>query len=270
MRFAGLVLALAAMVFALQDFFQRTRGMIAADRATRDELARVVDDHLKRGAARGAPPSTQEVAHARDLARAWRKDRIDSERIFFASASRLSDYLLPAHRRPAVDGLAAQRDELEQLLVQLPPELKSFAGASPERLGLKVPSLTRGLPEDETQLLDQVAHATALVRILTAARTVRDIADASLSLERREGDSFVVKVGGQAGLGDAISFYEQVLGYSEDAPPRRLESFTLRRVPATEWGTAARRLNAPPIEFELRVGFEAPAAARGAGDGAAK
>jgi hypothetical protein len=74
-RFAALALALAAFVFAFEDFVQRTWPLLGRDRAARIDLARVVEEHLARGEARGAPPSVQEVAHARDLARAWRQER---------------------------------------------------------------------------------------------------------------------------------------------------------------------------------------------------
>ena len=259
MRFAALALALAAFVFAFQDFVQRTRLLLGRDRAARDELARVVEDHLARGEKRGAPPSAQEVAHARELARAWRQERVEDERNFFAGAARASDYLLPPHRRPAVDGLAEQRTALEQLLLALPAELKAFAGASPERLGLEVPSLSGGLPEDERRVADQVARSTALVRILAAAHAVPNFVARDLAFERvrsSSGERLLLKVGGEAPLADAVQFYELVLGDAADAPPRRLESFSLRRVPANEWGSAARRLPSPPVRIELRVGFE--------------
>jgi len=258
-RFAALALALAAFVFAFQDFVQRTRPLLGRDRAARDELARVVEDHLARGEKRGAPPSAQEVAHARELARAWRQERVEDERNFFAGAARASDYLLPPHRRPAVDGLAEQRTALEQLLLALPAELKAFAGASPERLGLEVPSLSGGLPEDERRVADQVARSTALVRVLAAAHAVPNFVARDLAFERvrsSSGERLLLKVGGEAPLADAVQFYELVLGDAADAPPRRLESFSLRRVPANEWGSAARRLPSPPVRIELRVGFE--------------
>ena len=268
MRFAALALALAAFVFAFQDFVQRTRPLLGRDRAARDELARVVEDHLARGEARGAPPSVQEVAHARELARAWRQERVEDERNFFAGAARASDYLLPPHRRPAVDGLAEQRTALEQLLLALPAELKAFAGASPERLGLEVPSLSGGPIQDDPAGLhgiderrgaDQVARSTALVRVLAAAHAVPNFVARDLAFERvrfSSGERLLLKVGGEAPLADAVQFYELVLGDAADAPPRRLESFSLRRVPANEWGSAARRLPSPPVRIELRVGFE--------------
>src|SRR5262249_12320676 len=151
----------------------------------------------------------------------------------------------PPHRRPAVDGLAEQRTALEQLLVALPAELKAFAGASPERLGLEVPSLSGGLTEDEKRVAEQVARTTALVRVLAAAHAVPHFVARDLAFERAgadEGGGLRLKVGGEAPLADAIAFYETVLGSAADAPPRRLESFTLKRVPPTEWGAAARRL----------------------------
>lgn len=260
MRFAALALALAAFVFAFQDFVQRTWPLLGRDRAALEEHLRVVDDHLARGEARGAPPSVQEVTHARELARAWHQDRIEHERTFFAGAARASDYLLPPHRRPAVDGLAEQRTALEQLLLALPAELKAFAGASPERLGLEVPSLSGGLSEDERRVADQVARSTALVRVLAAAHAVPNFVARDLAFERvapaTGGERLVLKIGGEAPLADAVQFFELVLGDAADAPPRRLESFTLRRVPPTEWGAAARRLPSPPVRIELRVGFE--------------
>jgi len=260
-RFAALALALAAFVFAFEDFVQRTWPLLGRDRAARIELARVVEDHLARGEARGAPPSVQEVAHARDLARAWRQEREQDERTFFDGAARPSDYLLPPHRRPALDGLAEQRTALEQLLVSLPAELKAFAGASPERLGLQVPSLSGGLPEDERQVAEQTERTTALVRILAAAHAVPNFVARDLAFERVDpaeggGSRLRLKVGGEASLSDAITFYEAALGAAADAPPRRLESFTMKSVAPNEWGDAARRLTAPPVRFELRLGFE--------------
>jgi hypothetical protein len=254
-KFAALLIALAALGFALVDFVQRTRGLIEKDRVLVAELERVAGEDVARGRARGAPPSTRDVAHARELARAWRQEREQDEAAFFSGAARLSDYLLPVHARPAVDGLAAQRSGLEALLVALPPALKSFAGASPERLGLIVPSLTGGLPDDEARIADQVARATALVRVLAAARPLQNLLADGLAFERR-GDELLVKLSGVAPIADAITFYEALLGAADDAPPRRLETFSLRRLPPAEWGTAARRLNAPPVRFELKVGFE--------------
>lgn len=256
MKFAALLLAFAALAFALADFFQRTRGLIERDRALAVELERIVRDDLARGRERGAPPSVQEVAHARALAQAWRREREQDEVAFFSGAARLSDYLLPAPARPAVGGLAAERRELETLLVALPPELKAFAGASPERLGLLVPSLTGGLPDDEAKIADQIERATALVRVLAAADGLPNLLADALALERRGADELHLKLGGVAPVSDAITCFERVLGAASDAPPRRLEGFSLRRLPAAEWGSTPRKITAPPVRFELRVGFE--------------
>jgi len=263
-RYAALLLAFAALGFALADFAQRTRGMIARDRVVVAELERVVGDDLARGHARGAPPSTREVGRARELARAWRLERELDEATFHSGAARLSDYLVPPHSRPAVDGLAAQRRELETLLIALPPALKSFAGASPERLGLLVPSLTGGLPDDETRIADQVARATALVRVLAAAEGLQDLLADGLAFEKHGGEELTMKLGGIASLSDAVSIYERILGAAADCPPRRLDRFSFQRLPPAEWGTSARRLAAPPVRFELRVGLE-PVGRAGAG-----
>ena len=256
MKFAALLLAFAALALALADFAQRTRGLIAREHALAAELDRVVRDDLERGRARGAPPSLQEVTRARELARAWRREREQDEVTFFAGAARLSDYLLPQHERPAVGGLAAQRRELESLLVALPPELKAFVGASTERLGLLVPSLTGGFPDDEAKVADQVERASALVRVLAAADGLSNLMADALAFERRGAEELHLRVGGLAPISDAVTFFERVAGASADAPPRRLDSFSLRRLPAAEWGSSPRRLSAPPVRFDLRVGLE--------------
>lgn len=264
MKFAALLLAFAALAFALADFAQRTRPLLARDRELAAELEKVVGDDLERGRARGAPPSIQEVTRARDLARAWRREREQDEVSFFSGAAHLSDYLLPLHARPAVGGLAEQRRQLETLLVALPPELKAFAGASPERLGLLVPSLSGGLPDDQAKIADQIERATALVRVLAAADGLPNLLADSLAFERRGQDDLAMRVGGLAPVSEAVTFYERVTGAAADAPPRRLDSFSLRRLPASEWGSSPRRLTAPPVRFEIRIGFERVGAA-GAG-----
>jgi hypothetical protein len=269
-RTAALTIALAALLFALQDFFQNTRVLLARDRAACDALARTLAESVERGRASGAPPSKSEVDRARAVALRWRTEREQVERLFFHGATRTSDYLVRAGERPAVDGLARERAQLEALLVALPAELKSFAGASPERLGLKVPSLSVALPEGQGELQDQVRRALALERLLSAAHDFPGLAADALALERDRDGGVRLTVGAGAPLGVAVSFFESVLGAADDAPPRRLERLKLRRLPPVEWGTTVRRLSSPPVGLELTVGFDEPGRARpggGAGGG---
>jgi len=253
------ILALAALVFACVDFWQRTRPQLAEARRLRREMVALLDDGIQRTRRAGAPPSFTEIEAARATARILGQDAATMRKAWYADATNASEYLVPrAARGPAPVGLAVVRDRIVQALLALPADLKAWPGLSPARLGLFQPSLTEAFPTDPPELANQAERATAARHLVAALRAAGPVQVEDASLQRAPGSPLVLRLDALATANELVPLYEQLLAGSADAPPRALRKFQLERVAPKEWGQRAKELAAPPVRVSFVLAFDFP------------
>ena len=249
-------LACGALTLAVLDLLVVVVPAYRDLREARERSETRLDADLER-LRTGPYPSPEEVSEVREGAQAAADAARRVRTLFFASARRPSELLLPMEDRDGRSGAA--REALRALLHTLATEVMTRDELLDEKLGLLLPSTETPLPTEPAELEQLAERALAVEFFLGVVDAQEELAIHGLGLRRSRDDGRLLMEWRIDGPPDSLMrCSDRLLAPSPRIAPRELIQWRLRRLEPREWGIGSEDLDAPPCRLECQVALWDP------------